>query len=539
MLLIMTTEMKAKRKPLSFSTTMRNPDRIAGFLNQMKPYENQTLTSEVIYKIISGVIKNKLYKTNYEIGNPVYKQIFYSDELEFTDKQVEDIIEKSPQIHKEAGYEHGWESRFQTWYSLSQEFGFVFYNKNGKIQISESGHMLIDAYNEETPNEEKIRNVFLNAMVKYQTNNPFKKNSNSNSPLVLLLKVLELLRADSKENEAGIFRNELSLFICWNDDDANKLYNKIKEIRKDVGYNYSNEYMYNLCLEILGYTTEEEKNSVKKYFKMEKICGESVDEYIRKMRSTGIVSLRGNGRFIDINSFESKKIEYILKNYDKILNFESKKAYYDYIGNIDSNFISIENHVTHDVEYNIKINTLYDFVKKYTKEEILNELLFLSSKKESKNPTFKFIPAPTRLEFLTSISLAQNLQNCIVEPNYSIDDEGLPTMTARGNMPDIICKDPEKFITSNIEVTLVRGRSDQINNEIIPIRRHLLSNENKNDTTFAVFIAPYIHEDTKEIAAWYKYKDNVNIYTCSIEEYINKIRNIKYLMELSQVEGVN
>ncbi len=539
MLLIMTTEMKAKRKPLSFSTTMRNPDRIAGFLNQMKPYENQTLTSEVIYKIISGVIKNKLYKTNYEIGNPVYKQIFYSDELEFTDRQVEDIIEKSPQIHKEAGYEHGWESRFQTWYSLSQEFGFVFYNKNEKIQISESGHMLIDAYNDETPNEEKIRNVFLNAMVKYQTNNPFKKNSNSNSPLVLLLKVLELLRADSKENEAGIFRNELSLFICWNDDDANKLYNKIKEIRKDVGYNYSNEYMYNICLEILGYTTEEEKNSVKKYFKMEKICGESVDEYIRKMRSTGIVSLRGNGRFIDINSFESKKIEYILKNYDKILNFESKKAYYDYIGNIDSNFISIENHVTHDVEYNIKINTLYDFVKKYTKEEILNELLFLSSKKESKNPTFKFIPAPTRLEFLTSISLAQNLQNCIVEPNYSIDDEGLPTMTARGNMPDIICKDPEKFITSNIEVTLMRGRSDQINNEIIPIRRHLLSNENKNDTTFAVFIAPYIHEDTKESAAWYKYKDNVNIYTYSIEEYINKIRNIKYLMELSQVEGVN
>ena len=35
--------------------------------------------------------------------------------------------------------------------------------------------MLIDAYNDETPNEEKIRNVFLNAMVKYQTNNPFKK----------------------------------------------------------------------------------------------------------------------------------------------------------------------------------------------------------------------------------------------------------------------------------------------------------------------------------------------------------------------------
>lgn len=536
MLLIMTKKMKAKRKPLSFSTTMRNPGRMAGFLNQMKPYENQILTSEIIYKIISGVIKNKLYKTNYEIRNPKYKQIFYSEELEFNDKQVDDIIKNSTQKHKEAGYEYGWESRFQTWYSLSQEFGFVFYNKGEKILISESGQMLIDAYNEKTPNEEKIRNVFLNAMVKYQTNNPFKKNSNSNIPLVLLLKVLKLLKADTEENNAGIFRNELSLFICWNDEDADKLYNKVKEIRKDVGYNYSNEYMYNICLEILGYTTDEEKNSVKKYFKMKKICGESVDEYIRKMRSTGIISLRGNGRFIDINSFESKKIEYILKSYDKPLNFESKKAYYDYIGKIDRNFISIENYVTHDVEYNTKINTLYDFAKKYTKEEILNELLFLASKKESKNPTFKFIPEPTRLEFLTSVSLAQNLQGCIVEPNYSIDDEGLPTMTARGNMPDIVCKDPEKFITSNIEVTLMRDRSNQINNEIIPIRRHLLSIENKNDIAFAIFIAPCIHEDTKESAAWYKYKDNVDIYTYSIKEYTNKIRNIKYLIELSQVE---
>ena len=50
--------------------------------------------------------------------------------------------------------------------------------------------MLIDAYNEETPNNEKIQNVFLNSMMKYQTNNPFKKNSNSNVPLLLLLNTI-------------------------------------------------------------------------------------------------------------------------------------------------------------------------------------------------------------------------------------------------------------------------------------------------------------------------------------------------------------
>lgn len=41
---------------------------------------------------------------------------------------------------------------------------------------------------------------------------------------------------------------------------------------------------------------------------MNKITGEAVDEYIRKMRSTGIISLRGNGRYIDLNSLEQQKL---------------------------------------------------------------------------------------------------------------------------------------------------------------------------------------------------------------------------------------
>lgn len=35
--------------------------------------------------------------------------------------------------------------------------------------------MLIDALNEEEPNEEKIQMVFLNSMMKYQSNNPYRK----------------------------------------------------------------------------------------------------------------------------------------------------------------------------------------------------------------------------------------------------------------------------------------------------------------------------------------------------------------------------
>ena len=534
MLLIMA---RAKYKPLSFSTTLRNPNRIAGFLNQMLPYENKILTSEVIFEIIHNVIKNKLYKTIYEIGKPEYKEIFYSDELQFTDDQVEDIIKNTNQDHKEAGFDHGWESRFQTWYILLEEFGFVFYEKNKIIKISKAGHMLIDAYNEEEVNEQKIQNILLNCMAKYRTNNPFKKNLNSNVPLLLLMKVIQLLKNDVDENNSGVYRKELSLFICWPDDDAEKLYKLIKKIRKDFGYQYGDEVIYDICLELLGCITPEEKDKNKKYFKIEKICGEAIDEYIRKMRSTGVISLRGNGRFLDLNSFEQNKIKYILDNYDVNVEIEDKEKYFNYMGLCDNKFFDIRETVDSEKEYNVKIEKLYEISKKFTKEDIFRELMILSKKLESQNDVFKYISEPTRLEFLTSISLVQNLESCYIVPNYSIDDEGLPTMTARGEMPDIVCTDSNVALTANIEVTLMKGRSDQVNNEIVPIRRHLLSKINENLDAFAVFIAPYVHEDTKEIAEWYKHKDKIDISTLTIEEFINKIKTNKKLITLNEMGG--
>ena len=287
---------KAESKPLSFSTTMRNPNRIVSFLNCLLPYENKILTHDVIMKVVHNAIKEKLYTPVIVNRTPDLEYILKSEDEKYSDIQIDFIIEMSPQKHKEAGFEYGWDSRFDTIFKLPMEFGFVKYAMGEPIRISTTGHMLIDALNEEEPNEDKIQTVFLNSMMKYQSNNPFRKNANSNVPLILLLQVLRLLKEDAEENGAGVFRQELSLFICWPDNDAKALYNKIKQIRKEVGYSYSDEYMYEICLELLG-ATDEQRNR----FKLSQICGEAVDEYIRKMRTTGIISLRGNGRFIDYN----------------------------------------------------------------------------------------------------------------------------------------------------------------------------------------------------------------------------------------------
>ena len=124
----------------------------------------------------------------------------------------------------------------------------------------------------------------------------------------------------------------------------------------------------------------------------------------------------------------------------------------------------------------------------------------------------------------------QNFDNIVVMPSYPVDDEGLPTMTAGGDTPDIVCYDDSYH--SLFEVTLMCGRADQVNNEIVPIKRHLLERKKINENTFSVFVAPVVHSDTKDIAEWYKHKDNVDILTMTILEMIEKFKNINILKQL-------
>lgn len=527
----MAKERAAEYKPLSFSTTMRNPARIAGFLNCILPFEGQVLTNEIIYEVAINLVKSKLYYTEkYEMKVPEYREIYKNSDLEFTHEQAEDIILNSPQNHKEAGFDKGWPSRFDTWYKLPKEFGFIYYEMNSPIIISTTGHMLVDAYNENPVNDEKIKNVFLNALMKYRTNNPFRKNANDNSPLVLLLQVIQLLKADPEENGAGIFRSELSLLICWPDDDAEALYKRIKKLRKEHKFSYGDEIIYDICLELLGASDDQRKR-----FKMSQITGEAVDEFIRKMRITGIVSLRGNGRFIDFNSFESEKIQYILKTYGHLVSYTDKTSYFEYMGAIDTVITSVVSTIDETKIADVRLSTLNRWVTEYTADEIFNELSLVCGKGESKNPILRIINKPTRLEFLTSIALKQHFSGLDIRPNYHVDDEGLPTFTASGGLADIECFDTD--CNPLVEVTLMCARN-QSTNEIPAITRHLQDAIKKYPgvTVFSMLVAPSIHADTKYMAGFSKYQYDVDILTLTVNEFIDAVQSHNKIIEM--LEGV-
>lgn len=472
------------------------------------------LTSDVIHRVVKNLIREKEYTPLFVQRTSELRAIWDSLDDSFTDEQLELIITESPQKHKEKGFDYGWDSRFDTWYKMLKEFGFVKYAMNELIQITSTGHMIVDAYLEKPRNERKLQTVFLNALMKYQTNNPLRKTLNDNAPLSLLLRVIKYFHEDTAENNVGLYRGELPILICWQDNDAQSVYRYIKNLRKLKGFNYSEEFIYERCLSIL-------KSNNRNYLKMEKICREAVDEYIRKMRMTGLLTLRGNGRFLDINSFEKNSVEYIIEHYSIYPKFESEDAYINYMGTIDSEIVQLEDKSELDFS-DVRKRTLYRYAREMTKESVRKELLTVCARRESTDKILRYINAPTRLEFLASIALVQNFEGLDVNPNYSVDDEGLPTFTASGGYADIECYDSE--CDSYFEVTLMCGRSDQVNNEIIPISRHLREAKKKRrEESFSVFVAPTIHPDAIEAAEWQKKKYAVDIITLNVDEFIEKI----------------
>lgn len=499
---------KKEHKILSFSTTMRNPWRIADFLKILSQYENKILNHETIIQIINDLIQNKIYIPIYASNN--YKEILKNDKV-FTQEQINEIIINSPQNHKEAGFDKGWDSRFDTFYKLSMEFGFCFYAMNEVILISNTGYLLIEANNKS--NDEAVLNIFLNAMMKYQSNNPFRANLSENIPLLLLLNTIKILK--QKINDGKIHKSEIAFFLCWKNDDSEALADFILDFRKDFkSFKYSDDIIYEKCLQILNSTNT-------KRFKKSQISKEAIDEYIRKMRITGIISLRGGGYFLDFNHFEMPKINYVIKNYSHLRHFKNKKEYFEFMGQIDKQILEFKEQNLNINLDDLKQKTLEEFAKKYSKEKIFSELKVLNAKNSySKDEVFKFIPEPTRFEFLTSIALKQYDENLRVLPNYSVDDEGLPKCHASGNLPDIVCENLEH--KSIVEVSLLCG-AKQTTSEILPIARHLKALESQNK--FAIFIAPKIHEDSKRYARLIKLDENLEIKNYEILNFIKDLKD--------------
>ena len=506
---------EATYKPLLFTTTLRNPERLKWFLGVLKEYNGQILDDNLAEMISGEIIRIGLYKPT-KLSASIKKKI--KEKKPLTNQEVAKVLKDNPQNHKEAGFSKGWPSRFDTWFKIAKELGFVFYKTGKKIQLSEIGLKLVD--NEHPEFEQQ---AFLNAFVKYQSNSPFRRVLNENVPLILLLKVIKGLNADKDFNDVGISKIELPLVIYWKDNSAEKLYLRIKKLRQDFGYSPSWEAVADICRNEIMQGQDIVRSD-------KSIMVDYPDEFIRKMRLTGLISLRGGGRFVDINKNEQEKVDYVLENYSDYKKYDTEENYFAYISTIDENLISF---IPKPISVLEKDKFLAKWAGVYSWETIRLEMLNLAKKHLTKDDILKYLSNPVRLEFLTALAVKSKFPDVKVIPNYPIDDEGIPTSTAGGvgNTGDIECFEDVSGIL--IEVTMSEGRI-QTMMEVWPISRHLVEFRKKAENSMCYFIAPSIFSDSVKQIEYVRQTENLFISPKTIEEFLEHLNNNNVLYTSAQ-----
>ena len=470
---------KPEYKPLLYTTTIRNPERFKDFMHILKRFNGRILNNKTVELFERELFKVGLYRPmkRPETVQDKWKSTKNGElaSKPLTDEETKDVYQQNdPQVnksikgHKEAGFPKGWPSRFDTQFKLMKVLGFVYYEWGKPINFSQTGNYLADtvsieidsgAISREIVNPQNEQIAFMQAFAKQQRCNPFICELNDNIPLILLLEVIKKLNSDPDYNGSGISYKEIPLVIFWKDNDAESLYQRIKLLRKEHRYNPSNEVIEDICVnEILG--------GFKK-FDLDSIVSEYPDEFVRKMRMTGLISFRGGGRFIDINHNEDDKINYILANYATYRKYTSKEEYFDYMSDIDGALFALK---AVEIPKNVAADKLAKLVGDYSWDSIKKELTHLAKKTSSSHNILRFIAAPARLEFLTALAIKSKLPAVEVIPNYPCDDEGLPTSTAGGDIGDIECFEASNSIL--VEVTMSEGRQ-QTMMEVWPIARHL------------------------------------------------------------------
>lgn len=500
---------QSEYKPLLFTTTLRNPERLKDFLTIFSEYDGEILTNEIVGKVAKTLTQKGLYQPM-KVSQSVKDK--WKNEIELSEAESERVLADNPQSHKEAGFDRGWASRFDTWFKIAKELGFVWYWQNEKIKFSESGKMLLD---KEKPENELM--VFANAFAKYQRHNPFRRVLNKNVPLILLIQTIQLLNKDQAFNGTGISKLEIPLLLCWKNDDAESLYQEIKKLRKKYGYSPSNETILELCYGSLNETKRDDNS----------ILGDYPDDFIRKMRLTGLISLRGGGRFIDINTKEIATVDYILKNYISYPNFTSEKRFFEYIGTVDNNLIATLS--VYRAPVRITDKELEKWVKHYEWETIKTEMLNLAQKKSSGDDFLKVIEQPLRLEFLTSLAILEKLPNVIVKPNFISDDESLPTSFASGGNPDIECLENKDTVL--VEVTLLTGTQQHIR-ESFSVQRHLEEYIKNGIKSYSVFISPKVFIDTHRYFKFIK-TDGFEVRILDIDKFVYSLEEKTTLNEVT------
>ena len=517
------------KKPWSITTTLRNPDRLRGFLTILKKLDNSSWDKDSQKKFQVLLLQGRLYGYGssqfYKFLSQKQVDLIKDPSKKISYKQAEEIFEAK-------GYEDPPMRGRQSLNPL-KKYGFARV-EDGKLKITKLGQLFLEK-------DFDLGEIFLRSFLKWQIPNPHSRGYPQDGiyDVKPFIGTLHLIKSVNQKEKArgkkpkGISKREFSLFVptLVNYKDINKhaeaiisLRGKLENKNKSAQQKCWNSFERKFTRDLLG---SGEKGTGRVLSNLR----DYGDNTIRYFRLTRYIYIRGNGFYVDLEPRRSVEINSLLE-YDnaRAIKFESKEQYASYISDItlpklpwetkekylESATMLIEEINKHEQTLDkpptvlkdlekMPENKLGDYIKELRsyRKELQDEIEHKNSQAIEKveeyierlESIFDSESRPILLEKLSALGL-QALNDAIkIHPNYPVGDDNEPTFTAPSNVPDIECF--YQSFNAICEVTMLTNRSQWFN-EGQPVMRHLrdFEHKNKDKQSYCLFIAPQLHRDT-------------------------------------------
>ncbi len=523
------------KKPWSISTTVRNPERLRGFLSVLKILEGQPFNSDNQIKYQILLIQHKLYKPTQLTREQAeyYKDI--EREMPYT---VAEQIFNTQQYLDPA-------MRGRNSVAPMNKMGLcVAKNSANGVRITPLGeYFLSEGYD--------LGKLFFIHFLKWQLPNPASEEFSGRDGFAIkpFIGTLHLIKEVNKQwkilgnDPVGITKDEFALFaptlIHYQNivAQAEKLIEYRTELRAQTNESdkriFKKGFQKRFAQQFLQTRATNEVNSLLNNL------WDYGDNAIRYFRLTRYIYIRGGGFNIDLEPRRMIEIESILSSDNASpATFATADDYINYLADLNQPVLPWETDIelknivrvlTDDINHFVEdlrlksitvpvfgfrnlVSLDRDALKLYAEElrtfrRSLQELEvhfesqdirkikeYIVALRNIHNSTNK---KSVELERLTTLAINALNDAIHIKPNYPVGDDNEPTFTAPGNKPDIECF--YQNFNSVCEVTMLTDRS-QWYNEGQPVMRHVRDFEDSNPDkeTYGVFVAPRLHQDTAE-----------------------------------------
>lgn len=548
----------------SFNTTVRNPERMEALLRILVDMEGVPFDATGQERFFGLQIKKRFYTPmRRTLGDELASAVYDSDQNEdLDDNVVSSILDRYRGSVDSAG-------RGRTSVAVLNRFGLsIALQSHGPVVITPLGKKWLSG---EIDDEE----LFTRFLLRWQYPNPIESGYNA-FDIKPFLGVLHLVNdvnsawTELGNKPVGLSKEEYRLFALSlkNKDEIADAVRQIVNFRQRTRSlsgkqrtDFINDFMRSRAIAIYSYSDQE---SLRKQIGNLK---DYADSSLRYLRISGLIVLRGSGRYVDIAADKIAEVESIIKSVAVgSIDFATAEEYIGYLGDlsyelpwqneddlhrISENLTSVLEAEAGEASINVdtadisikpiaqQVNILQNKINDVRIQklrslkhnlDVLDEAIDKLS--DITSPRYETVTARPSLDFEWYTSRALMVLNDAlrIDPSYKVGDDGLPT-GFRGNTSDIECEYTSFGMT--VEVTLLNGR-DQWYAEGQPVMRHLRDFEDKLTSTkhaYCIFIAPYIHRDTLNqfwVSNKYEFEGSrQRIVPMTVSEFVNLLRKAR------------